>query len=72
MTDRNHAIKLVEFVDLFLFGIEVFESRENFLQWLEESNIALGGMRPIALLEIPGGNEKVRNLLGRIEYGVFS
>jgi uncharacterized protein (DUF2384 family) len=29
-------------------------------------------MEPVQLLELPGGIEKVRQLLGRIEYGVFS
>lgn len=72
MLDRNSSIKLLELTDVFLFGIEVFDSSDNFFQWIEIPNAALGGLKPLELLEIPGGISKVRNLLGRIEYGVFS
>ncbi len=33
-------------------------------------NMALGGLEPKELLEIPGGISKVKDVLGRIEYGV--
>jgi len=70
--DRNHAVQLFELTDLFLYGIDVMESRDHFMQWLSLSNTALGGMLPIDLLEVPGGIDKVRDVLGRIEYGVYS
>lgn len=70
--ERNTAVHLLELIDLFLFGQEVFDSRENFLQWLHLESIALGRMKPKTLLGIPGGLSKVRDELGRIEYGVFS
>lgn len=70
--DRNHSVQLLELTDLFLFGINVFESKDNFFQWLEIPNATLGGHPPKEILEIPGGISKVRDLLGRIEYGVYS
>lgn len=70
--DRNYAIQLLELTDLFLFGAEVFESQTNFFKWLELPNVSLGGLIPRELLDMPGGIDKVRNLLGRIEYGVHS
>ena len=33
--DRNFTVKLFEVADLFLYGTEVFESQENFLQMAE-------------------------------------
>ncbi len=69
---KNYSIQLLELTDLFLYGIEVFEDEENFFQWLDIPNTALGNMQPKALLELPNGIAKVRNLLGRIEYGVYS
>jgi putative toxin-antitoxin system antitoxin component (TIGR02293 family) len=69
---RNHSVQLFELTDLFLYGSEVFESNENFFKWLDLPNTALGGLEPKELLEIPGGISKVRDLLGRIEYGVYS
>jgi putative toxin-antitoxin system antitoxin component (TIGR02293 family) len=70
--DRNFSVKLFEIADLFLYGEEVFGNRDNFFKWLKLPNTALGGLEPEELIEIPGGVEKVRDILGRIEYGVYS
>lgn len=70
--ERNFSVQLFELADLFLYGIEVFEDGENFFKWLKLPNTALGGMEPQDLLEIPGGVSKVKDLIGRIEYGVYS
>jgi len=70
--DRNYSVQLFELADLFLFGIEVFQNKENFFKWLKLPITALGTFQPQKLLEIPGGVYKVRDLLGRIEYGVYS
>lgn len=70
--DRNYSVQLFELTDLFLFGIKVFESKENFFQWLGLPNTSLGGHAPKEILEIPGGVAKVKDLIGRIEYGVYS
>ena len=70
--ERNFSVQLFELTDLFLFGIEVFQSNENFFKWLKLPNTALGTLQPQELLEIPGGVSKVRDLIGRIEYGVYS
>jgi putative toxin-antitoxin system antitoxin component (TIGR02293 family) len=65
-------VKLFEITDLFLYGTDVFGSQENFFKWLQLPNAALGGMEPQELIEIPDGISKVRDILGRIEYGVYS
>ncbi len=70
--ERNFSIKLFEIADLFLYGIEVFGSKENFFKWLKLSNVALGGMEPQDLVELPGGISKVKDVLGRIEHGIYS
>ena len=70
--ERNYSIKLFEIADLFLYGIEVFESKENFFKWLNLPNTALGGLEPQELVEIPDGVSKVRDIIGRIEHGVYS
>ncbi len=70
--DRNTSVQIFELTDLFLFGIKVFENKKNFFKWLELENIALGGKEPKYFLGIPEGISKVRELLGRIEYGVYS
>jgi len=70
--DRNYSVQLFELADLFLFGAEVFSGKENFLKWLSLPNTALGGMEPGELIKIPGGVSKVKDILGRIEHGVYS
>lgn len=70
--ERNYSIKLFEITDLFLYGIEVFESKDNFFKWLYLPNTAIGGMEPLELIEMPDGVSKVRDIIGRIEHGVYS
>ncbi|HYX08582.1 MAG TPA: antitoxin Xre/MbcA/ParS toxin-binding domain-containing protein [Bacteroidales bacterium] len=70
--EKNYTIKLFEIADLFLYGIDVFESKENFFKWLNLPNTALGGLEPIELIEIPDGISKVRDIIGRFEHGVYS
>lgn len=70
--ERNFSVKLFEITDLFLYGSEVFGSKEDFIKWLNLPNTALGGMEPQELIEIPGGVSKVRDIIGRIEHGVYS
>jgi len=70
--ERNFSVKLFEISELFLVGAEIFGSKENFFKWLNLPNTALGGMEPRELIEIPEGVSKVRDVLGRIEHGVYS
>ncbi|MGF1586570.1 MAG: antitoxin Xre/MbcA/ParS toxin-binding domain-containing protein [Bacteroidales bacterium] len=70
--ERNFSVKLFEIADFFLYGEEVFGDRDVFFKWLNIPNDALGGLEPYSLIEIPGGVSKVRDILGRIEYGVYS
>lgn len=70
--DRNTSVNLIEIADLFLYGEEIFNNKENFFKWLALPNTALGGLQPQELIEVPEGVSKVRDLLGRIEYGVYS
>tara|TARA_R110002124_G_scaffold183735_3_gene351188 strand:- start:681 stop:1139 length:459 start_codon:yes stop_codon:yes gene_type:complete len=70
--ERNATIQLFEVADLFLYGEEVFGSKKNFFKWLNLPNTALGGLEPNSLIDLPGGVAKIRDVLGRIEYGVYS
>lgn len=70
--DRNFTVQLLELADMFLYGTEVFQDQETFFKWMKLPNTALGGLEPQELIEFPGGIDKVRALLGRIEYGVYS
>jgi len=69
--DRNSSVKLFEVADLFLHGTDVFGNKEAFFQWMNMPNKSIGGMRPMELVELPEGVSKVKDILGRMEYGVF-
>lgn len=50
----------------------VLGSEEKAARWLHEPNRALGGDTPLSLLDTEIGARRVEEILGRIEYGVFS
>jgi putative toxin-antitoxin system antitoxin component (TIGR02293 family) len=51
---------------------EVFESEATAKDWLNRPNRALGGTKPLELLDTDAGVEQVVDLLNRIDYGVYS
>jgi putative toxin-antitoxin system antitoxin component (TIGR02293 family) len=68
----NVSEKIVGLADIYSYGYEVFEDKEAFNQWIKRPNKTLGGSTPYELLDSQFGREEVRNLIGRIEYGVYS
>ena len=64
--------KIVSLADLYSFGYEVFGDKENFNKWMFIPNQALGGLAPFEIIDNYYGKEEVRNLIGRIAYGVYS
>jgi putative toxin-antitoxin system antitoxin component (TIGR02293 family) len=64
--------KIMNLADILSYGLEVFEDRSLFRSWLQKPVRALGGKKPFDLLHTSFGREEVRNLLGRIDYGVYS
>ncbi|HLV23981.1 MAG TPA: antitoxin Xre/MbcA/ParS toxin-binding domain-containing protein [Moheibacter sp.] len=64
--------KIVSLADLYSFGYEVFGNKENFNKWMFIPNQALGGLAPFEIIDNYYGKEEVRNLIGRIAYGVYS
>jgi putative toxin-antitoxin system antitoxin component (TIGR02293 family) len=64
--------KIVVLADIFSFGLEVFEDKARFRHWLQSPLRALGGKSPFDMLHTSFGREEVRNLIGRIAYGVYS
>ena len=53
-------------------AIQTLGSHEKAEQWLERPNRALGGERPLSLLDTDIGARQVKAVLGRIDHGVFS
>lgn len=51
---------------------EVLGDQEKAARWLQSSNNALPGDRPVDRLETDAGMYSVLEILGRIEYGLYS
>ena len=64
--------KIVVLADIFSYGLEVFEDKARFRHWLQSPLRALNGKSPFDMLHTSFGREEVRNLIGRIAYGVYS
>lgn len=57
--------------DVIAYGKSVFEDDERFHTWLRKASTALGGQKPLDLMDTVYGIEEVKKELGRIEYGIF-
>lgn len=70
--DQEESDRLVRFSRLMTKAAEVFESTENARRWLGSPQVGLGGAVPLDYAETEIGARQVEDLLGRIEYGVYS
>jgi putative toxin-antitoxin system antitoxin component (TIGR02293 family) len=64
--------RVVRFARLMGKAVEVLQSEENARQWLTLPQFGLGGAVPLEYAETEVGAREVEDLLGRIEYGVYS
>ena len=69
---RDEGEKTIQLSAVLLKGLEVFESEDDFHHWLSTPNVALGGILPKSLLSSAIGRDQVHDLLGRIEWGMYS
>ena len=51
---------------------EVLESEDEARRWLSDNIPALGGKRPLDLLDTDVGAQQVTNLLGGIKWGMYA
>lgn len=70
--DSIHTEKILLIMLLFNKGTEVFGSTTNFLTWIGSRSVALGGVKPINLLDNFFGINMVQDELVRIEHGVLA
>ena len=64
--------RIVGLADIYSYGYEVFDNIERFNTWMSKPNLALSGKAPYEVVDSQFGREEVRNVIGRIEYGVYS
>jgi putative toxin-antitoxin system antitoxin component (TIGR02293 family) len=70
--DTAESDRVVRFARLMGKAVEVLESEEKAREWLGSPQFGLGGSVPLEYAETEVGAREVEDLLGRIEYGVYS
>jgi putative toxin-antitoxin system antitoxin component (TIGR02293 family) len=64
--------RVLRFARLTGKAVEVLETKENARRWLSSPQAGLGGAVPLDYAETELGAREVEDLLGRIDYGVYS
>jgi putative toxin-antitoxin system antitoxin component (TIGR02293 family) len=64
--------RVLRFARLMGKAIEVMEGEDAARRWLNSPQVGLGGAVPLDYAETEVGAREVEDLLGRIEYGVYS
>lgn len=67
-----HSEKIIELAEVTALGTSVFDSSNQFYEWLNMPSMALGKMKPVELLNDSYGKEMVMNELNRIDQGIFA
>jgi putative toxin-antitoxin system antitoxin component (TIGR02293 family) len=70
--DSIPSEKILELAEVTALGKDVFDTEEQFYQWLITPSFALGSLKPIQLLKDSFGKEMVMNELRKIDLGLFS
>jgi len=70
--DPAESDRVVRYARLMGKAVEVLESADNARQWLTSPQFGLGGAVPLDYADTEVGAREVEDLLGRIEYGVYS
>ncbi|MBU1372845.1 MAG: DUF2384 domain-containing protein [Bacteroidetes bacterium] len=69
---KETSERIYELARLFGLGYEVFDSKDDFKNWLMTPSKALGNKKPFELLDSSFGFEMVENEIVRIQYNVYS
>jgi putative toxin-antitoxin system antitoxin component (TIGR02293 family) len=64
--------KVLELTRLYQIGLDVFGDLSILQSWIDSPLTALGDKTPRSFLDTSFGIEVVRDVLGRIEHGVYS
>lgn len=68
----DESERVYRLADLMARATDVLHSYEEAKHWLKTPKKALGGETPLSLADTEIGAKEVKDLLGRIEHGVFS
>jgi len=72
LLNYEQSSRVWKFAEVLAHATEVFGSRSEAEEWLEQPVMAFEGRKPIDLLATSVGVELVENHLTRLEYGVYT
>lgn len=64
--------RVLQIESLYRFGTIILESTQALNEWLHVPLLALGGNKPFDFMDNETGLSMIKDLLGRIEHGVYS
>lgn len=64
--------RLIHLAELYVKGKELFDSIDNFNEWLKRPSVDLGGEKPIDRIHTRQGIDELLHILGRIEHGILA
>ena len=67
--ESEHVLRIATLLER---ATQVFEDVQGAADWLKTPNLSLGDATPLNYADTEIGAREVENLLGRIEYGVYS
>ncbi|WP_162628805.1 type II RES/Xre toxin-antitoxin system antitoxin [Marinobacter bohaiensis] len=71
--DTDLSDHTVALLDIFSATLKLFEGNEAAARrWLKSPERALGNKMPMELIELEAGRNVVKDLIGRLEHGIFS
>jgi len=72
IADAFWSTKLVDpLVEVTARAVEVFGTREKALRWLKAPVRSLGDQSPLSVMDTQEGIQRVSDVLGRVEHGVW-
>jgi putative toxin-antitoxin system antitoxin component (TIGR02293 family) len=69
---KDESDRVVRYARLMGKAMEVFENEQDARLWLSSPQFGLAGAVPLGYAETEAGAREVEDLLGRIEFGVYS
>ncbi|SRX76140.1 type II RES/Xre toxin-antitoxin system antitoxin [Aequorivita antarctica] len=68
----SNTEQIFEIADVVSKGIEVFDTLDNFRNWLHSTPYIFNGQKPLDFLDTRFGIQYVKNIIGRIAHGIPS
>ncbi len=70
--DRLSSSLVIEMAQMVAHGLAIFGDQDRLRKWLQRSNQALKGQRPLDLMNSPTGLRLVGSVLTRLEEGILT